>query len=384
MHARDLGEALTLIMEERGWTQTRLGRELGKDQPWVSRVARGVYDPGTRAARALLAKVGWELRIAPKTEEDDPVKRREFVAGTASVLFVPSPKTTPFHDPSYVGLLTRRTARINNEIGGDSLSATLLAQARKIQAASTAGGRELYLAASEFLRRGAYVLRQAGNTDAALKFAENALVHARRAGNSDEQAAAYFALGFICGFKGNHGITNAFKGSAGQAVMFAQRGLRLPDITDESRAFLNACLARGFANTPGHERQARTAIEQVLSIDSLAAVERADVMGIAGNALRDARAYREALELLDDAARLSAPVSPFYQAVYLADQVQIALSTREPSRAASVMQTLAYVVPLVDSTEVTRQVQHILNLSKPWATAPEIRTAREQLQAVNA
>jgi hypothetical protein len=384
MQAQDLSEALSLIMEQRGWTQTRLGCELGKHQTWISRAISGHRDLRTREASKLLAKVGWKLRITPKSEEDDPVKRREFVAGAVSVLFVSPPKTTPFHDPAYVALLTRRTVQINNEIGGDSLSASLLGQARKIQIATADGGRELHLAASEFMRRGAYVLRQAGNTDAALKLAGNALVHAREAGNPGEQAAAYFALGFICGFTGSGGVTNAFKGNAGQAVMFAHRGLQLPDITDEDRAFLYACLARGFANTPGHERQARTAVERAMSIDSLGAVERADVMGIAGNALRDAGAYREALAMLDDAARLSVPVSPFYRAAYLGDQVLITLGTRDPSRAASFMQALAYVVPLVDSTEVDRQVRHILDASKPWAAVPEVRTARERLQFVKA
>src|SRR5256885_13231846 len=112
MQARNLGEALEAIMNDRGWSQTRLGRELGVTQSWVSRVVNGKIDPRMRTATGMLAKVGWQVRISPKTEEDDPVNRREFVAGAASVLFVPSPKTTPFHDPSYVGLLTRRTVPI--------------------------------------------------------------------------------------------------------------------------------------------------------------------------------------------------------------------------------------------------------------------------------
>lgn len=264
--------------------------------------------------------------------------------------------------------------------GGDSLTATLLGQARKIQAASAGGDRGLHLAASEFMRRGAYVLRQSGRTDHALKFAENALAHAKRAEDHDEQAAAYFALGFIpASF-----AANTSSGNAGRAVMFAQRGLRLPDVTDENRAFLNACLARGFANIPGCERQARTAIERALNFDSLHAVEKADVMGITGNALRDARAHREALATLDDAVNLCGPLAPFLHAVHVGDQALIALNTRDPARAASYMQTLAYVVPLVDSTEVDRQVRHILNSSKPWAAVPEMRTARERLQFVKA
>lgn len=380
MQARNLGEAFEMIMIDRGWSQTRLGRELGASQSWVSRVVNGILDPGTRAASGKLARVGWQLRITPETKEDEPVKRREFVAGAASVLFVPSSNATPFHDPSYVELLTRRTVQINNEMGGDSLTAPLLRQARKIQAASAGGGREFHMAASEFMRRGAYVLRQSGNADHALKFADNALAHAARAGDHNEQAAAYFALGFIpAAF-----AANTSNGNAGRAVTFAQRGLRLPDVTDENRAFLNACLARGFANTPGCERQTRTAIERALNFDSLHDVERADVMGIAGNALRDARAYRDALAMLDDAVRLCGALAPFLQAIHLGDQSLIALNTRDPSRAASHMQKLAYVVPLVDSTEVDRQVRHILDSSKPWAAVPEIRTARERLQFVKA
>ena len=169
-----------------------------------------------------------------------------------------------------------------------------------------------------------------------------------------------------------------------KAVVYAQRGLRILGITDEIKAYLNACLACGFANIPGQERQTRTAIDRALSVEDLPEVERANIMGFLGSALRDANAHCEALAMLDEAACLSAPLSPFYRAVYLGDQVLIALGTREPSRAASLMRTLAYVVPLVDSTEVDRQVRHILDSSKPWAAVPEIRTARERLQFVKA
>src|SRR5256885_13427293 len=175
MHVTNLGDAFKRIMNDQGWSQTRMGRELGVSQSWVSRVANGILDPGTRTAASLLAKVGWELRIAPKSEQDDPVKRREFVTGAASALFIPSPKTTPFHDPSYVDLLTQRMAQAHYAQGGDSQIMALIDHGRRIWSASIRGDRALQSAASDFIRFGSYVVHQAGRADIAAQFANSAL-----------------------------------------------------------------------------------------------------------------------------------------------------------------------------------------------------------------
>jgi hypothetical protein len=55
---------------------------------------------------------------------------------------------------------------------------------------------------------------------------------------------------------------------------------------------------------------------------------------------------------------------------------------REPSQAASLMNTLSYIVPLVDSTRLVRQVDQIGRITRPWSAVPEIRDARERLQSV--
>jgi transcriptional regulator with XRE-family HTH domain len=382
MHARDLGEALKLIMKDRGWTQTRLASELGKDQPWVSRVSRGVYDPGTRAASRLLAKVGWELRITPKTEEDDPVKRREFVTGAASALLIPSSKTTPFHDPNYVDLLTRRMVQIHYDHGGDSQIRALINQARKIRAASVDGGRRLYSSASDFMRYGSYVFRQAGRADIGVRFATDALDLAQRAGDPDKQGSACFALGLATAFNGCDSNLSTSARSGGQAVMLANRGLRIPGIGEEPRAYLSGLLACGLAKVPGQERQARLAIDQALNIDAIPAIDQADVVGIAGNVFRDIGERREALKMLEHAVHLGGPHSQLLQALYLGDQIMITLDMREPSLAASLMNTLSYIVPLVDSKILSSQVGKILRTTTPWSAVPEIRDARERLQSV--
>src|SRR4051812_30424930 len=110
MEARNLPEALKLIMEQRACSGSRLASELGVSQQWLSDVYRGKKDTPTTKAIRLLASVGWELVIRPKREESDPVKRREFVTAAASVMFVPSPKVGPHQDPSYLAELTQRVA----------------------------------------------------------------------------------------------------------------------------------------------------------------------------------------------------------------------------------------------------------------------------------
>lgn len=376
-----------MIMADRAWTQTELGRELGRDQTWVSRAIAGHRDLRTREASAFLAKVGWELRIAPKSDreatEDDPVKRREFVAGTAglaSVMFVRTPQTTQFHDPKYVDLLTQRVIRSHNETGGDSLSRAVLHHARQIQSAASSGGHELLTASSEFMRAGSYVLHQAGRFDAGIALANSALLYASKTEHQDQKGLAHLALSFICGFPRNDDLPGKPTGDIGRSIMYAQRGLKVPGITDETRAYLNVFLARGLANVPGHERQTRMAVDRALNIESIPSISRADIIGTAGEALRDARADREASKMLDDAVHLSGSISPFLQAAYLGDQVLIALEARDLAMTAHLMDALSYAIPLTDSTRIDEQVRLILRMSKPWASVPEIRDARERLR----
>lgn len=321
--------------------------------------------------------------MAPMAEEEDPVERREFMAGAASALFVPSPKTTPFHDPSFVRGLTTRTARIHTEVGGDSLSAAVVKQARKIHSAALNGGKELQLAASDYMRWGSYVLRQSGHNREALNLAGGALNQATLANNQEKQAIAYFALSLNAGTSAlkEEGRGATFRGDSSKAVMYARRGLSIPDMSDETRAYLNASLARGLANVPGHERAARAAVDQALSVESLPAIDRADITGISGNALRDVGAHREALRTLQEARQFSGPISPFLHVRDLGGQILLSLDMRDASQAAALMDEMLYVIPLVDSTKVSRQVDLILRATEPWSTVREVREARERIQA---
>src|SRR5262245_42550841 len=118
MDARNLPDALKLIMEVRGWSQNRLARELGISQSCSSYAARGMKDTSTTKAIKILGRVGWELRITPKAEGDDPVNRREFVTAAATATFIPAGKGNPFQDPQYIRVLAARSARMGDEMGG--------------------------------------------------------------------------------------------------------------------------------------------------------------------------------------------------------------------------------------------------------------------------
>jgi hypothetical protein len=170
--------------------------------------------------------------------------------------------------------------------------------------------------------------------------------------------------------------------SVGRAMLYAQRGLNVPGVGDYPRAFLTGILACSLANVPGQERQVRTEIDHTLNIDTLSAVDRADIVGIAAEALRDIGERHKALEMFEEAVNLSGPYSLWWQAAYLGDQIMIAMDMRDPERAASLMNTLSCLVPLVDSTALDRQVGQILQTAKPWSAVREIREARERLHAV--
>lgn len=368
-------------MEERGWSQRRLGRELGKGQTWVSKVIRKVMDPGVLAARSYLEKVGWELHISPKTEDDDPMNRREFTLG-ASALFIASPKMTPFHDPEHVNLLTQRLIHVHYYLGDDSQVRRLIDQAGKVRSAAVSGGRELQSAASDFLRWGAYALRGSGRTDIATRFANDAVHLAGQAEDPDKLALGHCALIWASVFNGYDNSVGASSKNVGQAVMLARRGLKVPGIGDEPRAWLNGILACGLANAPGNEKEARTAAERALGVDTIPTKEQADILGTAGNVFRDIGERRNALKMLDEAARRLAPLSLFNQTQYLSDQIMLALDLRESDRAASAMNTLSCLVPLVDSTRITKQAQRVLEAARPWAGDSEVRQARERLRSV--
>ena len=371
-----------MIMAERGWTQTELGRQLGRDQTWVSRAIAGHRDLRTREASKFLATVGWKLYISPESDgketEDDPVKRREFVAGLASITLIPTPRTTPFHDPSYVNLLTQEIFQTHNQIGGDSLAARVLGFAHKVGRASAGGGRELQSAASDFMRNGAYVLRQAGRPDMAIRLANDAIRYAGQTSDADRQAWAYSALIWASSFNASSSSEVGKNGI--QAVRLAKEALKINGIGDEPRAYLNACLACGLANVPGNERQAQIAIEKALTVDRLSPIDQADIMGMVGSAFHDMGKRQEAFAMFDHAVHRSSNVGPFIQGSYLCNKINIAFAAREPERAAILIYDLSRIIPLVDSARIDSKIKEILQAAKPWeASVPEVRQAREML-----
>src|SRR2546426_101631 len=135
-------------MKSREWTQTELARELGVSQVWVSQVSREQRDTGIIKASRLLARVGWELRITPIGEEEDPVKRRSFIAAAASVTLVPSAKTGPYQDPDYLRALATQLLETRNEIGGVPLVSTAVRHLGKIGQAINVRDRNLQVAAA--------------------------------------------------------------------------------------------------------------------------------------------------------------------------------------------------------------------------------------------
>src|SRR4051794_31471038 len=107
MDADVLPKALKAIMDRHGWSQMDLAAELGVSQSWVSQTSRGVKDSGIAKVQRLLDRIGWDIHITPKTE-DDPVKRRNLVAAVGSIALAPSPKVVPYQDPQYVRALAER------------------------------------------------------------------------------------------------------------------------------------------------------------------------------------------------------------------------------------------------------------------------------------
>jgi transcriptional regulator with XRE-family HTH domain len=382
MEARNLPDALNLIMEQRGCSGSQLARDVGVSQSWLSDASRGKKDTPTAKAIRLLASVGWEMVIRPKREEEDPVKRREFMAAAASVTFVPSPKASPYQDSAYVRELATRLRHDLFEHGGVSLVSTATRHAQNVQSAlvkHVTRDRELQVAASDLTYWITAVLCDARLFNVAENAGGLTLRLARGAGDMDAQARAYIALTEV----------NVDRGKADRAVKYAQEGVALPEIFNTQRAWLNVFLAEAFALVRGQEQSACSALERTqgyleesLRFGSLPARDAGDMAGEVGIALTSLRMYEKAHESLDNAVRLTGQSSPFLQGCYLGRQIETALRASQPSIAADRMLRLARVVPLVSSTRIDGHVTQILGASARWADMPDMRDARDQLRSV--
>jgi predicted XRE-type DNA-binding protein len=371
MEVRTLPEALKAIMQANGWSQNDLARELGVSQVWVSEVSRGIKDTTVTKAIGLLARVGWEVRISPRAEE--PVQRREFMAAAASVIFVPSPSTSPYQDATYVATVAETLARNRYELGGVPLIPTAMGHVSRIEKAlAEARTTSLQSAASGLANQAALVLYDADRLHAADRAAALSLELATRAGEPEGRARAYDALSRI----------SLYRGDFGRAAAYAKQGLRIADITNNQRASLNMRLGRSLALIPGQRAPSRAALDQARSVGGLSAFDEAALVGDVGIGLGHLRVYREAGALLREAAESIGQWSPLFQAQYLGRQIQTALRASDPAFAADRMTELARALPLVTSARVNKRVVDILETSAAWARVPEIREAREHLHAV--
>lgn len=359
-------------MESRGWNQTELARELGVSQVWVSEVSRGLKDTTVQKAISLLARVGWEVRMSPRAE--DPVQRREFVAAAASVIFMPTEKTTPYLDSEYLKSLSGSLARNRIELGGLPLTRSAMAHVRRIQqAVNQTRSPALHQAAAGLANQAAMVLYDAGRLSAADRADMLSLELARRSTDAEGQARAYEGLSRI----------NLYRGDFARAVAFAERGLRIRGIVNSQKAALYMRLGRSLALIPGRENASRAALDQARLVGGLSPFGEAALIGDVGIGLGHLRAYGEAGALLSEAVESIGQWSPLFQAQYLGRQVQTSLRAADHSFAADRMHELTRALPFVESARVNKRVQEILAASAQWVHVPEMRDARENLDSVS-
>ncbi len=123
-------------MDRRGWSGSRLAREAGASQPWVSMVLGGRRDPGMRRSAELLKRAGWELHVVPR--EEDPVKRQEFLAAGvgAGLVFLPSVKADLYTSPEHLDRVTARLVYHESQMGGGAVAREALRHVRRTVAAA--------------------------------------------------------------------------------------------------------------------------------------------------------------------------------------------------------------------------------------------------------
>lgn len=361
-----------MIMKQRGCSQSQLGRDLGKGQTWVSEVIRGTRGHDFAKVINILARVGWEVVIRPKREKLDPVKRREFVAAAASVMFVPSPKTGPYEDPAYLGELTKRVAADRYERGSALSLSSAMRHIRQIRSAVDGADKKLQEAASGLAVESVYTLIDANRFDVAQKVGELGLELARRSQDADTQSRAFSGLA----------SAQYHRGDGGLAVRYAQQGARLDDVPLRQHTWLKLRHAWSLSMVNGQQNEARRVLEEVrlfLADDPAPSLDTADLMGSVGRAFYDLGDNRKAQDCLEEAIQFLGDSSPRLHGIFLARQIAASLRASQPEYAADRMLSLVRVVPLVSSAQLNDHVRDALVASHPWRAVPEVRTARAQL-----
>lgn len=379
MLAFSLPEALTMIMEGQGLSQTELARHLGRSQTWVSKVKGGKVDPPFGQVSAMLRAVGLEVCITPIGEVSDLMKRRNFIAGVASVAFVPSPKTGPYEDPAYVRELTRRLAYGRYEQGGATVVSSAMRHLGALRKVGNGRDRALQSAVSDFACETVWTLNDMSELNVGEDVGRLALDLARRAGDTEGQSRALSVLSAI----------NVSRRDADHAVMYAREGLKVHEVSDVQRLWMNLRLGWSLAMVNGQQHTARDIVEYVsgtLQDDRngrmQSAFDAADMRGTVGLAFNDLGLHQQAHTTLGECAELMQTWSPVLEGVHLSRQVVASLHTSQPQRAAEEIMRLARIAPIVNSARLDGLLREVLFQSAGWTKVPEIRTARAQLRSV--
>lgn len=369
---RSLGEAFGEIMRRNGWTGAALARRLNVSQPWISMVLAGKRDPGMRRSADLLRTVGWDLELVPS--EDDPVKRRQFLASAASVALIPSATAAnPYRDAAFVRLLADRLAHTEEQIGGAPLVAEAVRHVQHIAPAAHGTDGRLQAAASALARHAALILHDTRHLDHAGRVAALALQLAERAGDTHGQAHAYATLAHI----------RTYGGPRSRAAEYVRRGLALPDLDDTTRATLLVRLARSLAVLPRQERPVRRALEEAQGLaDRLSPIDGAEVLANSGIALSDCGLHLQGASDLRAAITSVEAQSPLLVGLYRARLTKSAIQAGDVGAIAAGMDALALVAPLLTSRRMDIHVRHILTDTRRWVSVQEITDAREQLREV--
>ncbi|QXJ21965.1 helix-turn-helix transcriptional regulator [Actinomadura graeca] len=373
MGVSSLGDAFSVVMKRHGWSGAALARKLDVSQPWVSMVLAGKRDPGMAKAARLLRTVGWELELVP-SEEDDPVRRRRFLASAASVALTP-PATGrhPYRDASYVRLLADRLAYTEEQIGGAPLVREALRHVRLVAPAMLGTDTGLQSAASGLARHAALILHDTRDLDNAERVANLSLALAGKGRDTCAQANAYSTLSLI----------RTYGKPRFRAAEYVRRGLALHDLDDATRAALLVRLARSLAVLPGQERPVRRALEEAQALASrLNPADAAEVMANSGIALADCGLHALGAVDLRKAVAGVESQSPLLAGLYRARLTKSAIRAGDVGAMTEGVASVALVAPLLTSRRMDIHVRHILTGTRPWAAVPEVRKAREQLREV--
>ncbi|WP_433136147.1 helix-turn-helix domain-containing protein [Actinomadura nitritigenes] len=372
MGVRSLGEAFGEIMRRHGLSGAALARRLGVAQPWVSMVLAGKRDPGMARSADLLRTLGWDLELVPSQE--DPVKRRQFLASAASIALVPSSNgTSPYRDAEFVRLLADRLAHTEEQIGGAPLVGEALRHVQHIAPAFTGTDTRLQAAASELARQAALILHDTRDLNRAERIAVLARRLAARANDTHAEAHAYGVLSLIRTYGDPHG----------RAAEYVRRGLALPDLDDTTRATLLVRLARSLAVLPRQERAVRRALDQAQELaERLNSIDGAEVLANSGIALSDCGLHLQGASDLRAAITTVEGQSPLLVGLYRARLTKSAIRAGDVGAIVAGMHTLALVAPLLTSKRMDIHVKHILADTRRWVSVREVTDAREQLLEV--